>query len=198
MPRRASASTSVLAAIVTIVAGCSSTPVPTAAPARPAAVDGWTAVESGAGDLRLCLPPWLHAFDTSGAVFANEIVLAGGPGLQLLAEGPRTAEPQPASGDDLQRWLESRIDAPDAGASVVRRLDLPGGSAITIERVDRPATPEAWRIVAYAIRTPLGVGFLLLDGPPDAWATHEADAALIPWLLEFGSAAPPCTAQLAA
>ena len=54
----------------------------------------------------------------------------------------------------------------------------------------RPSSSTAWRLVAYAIRTPEGIAFLLIDGPPEAWAAHEADAALIPWLLIIGAAAP--------
>ena len=41
----------------------------------------------------------------------------------------------------------------------------------------------ARRIRAYAMRTPFGLAFLLIDGPEAAWAGHEADVALIPWLM---------------
>jgi hypothetical protein len=100
-----------------------------------------------------------------------------------MAEGPRTARPQPASGDDLQRWLERKIGAPGQGISAIERLDLPIGPAVVLERVDRAGTPTARRIRAYAIRTTLGLAFLLIDGPEGAWTGHEADVALIPWLM---------------
>jgi len=133
----------------------------------------------------------LVPFDTSEAIFANEVVPPGAQGLQLLAEGPRTAMPQPREGDDLARWLELKVGAPGQGSPTFREIELPSGPAVVLERLDRPLAPTAWRIFAAAIRTPLGVAFLLVDGPPASWAGREEDAAVILWLLEFGPGRRP-------
>ena len=50
-------------------------------------------------------------------------------------------------------------------------------------------TPSAWRLAAYAVRTPDGVAYLLIDGPPDAWVGREADADLVARLMEAAAAA---------
>ncbi|MCJ7711803.1 MAG: hypothetical protein MUQ32_13350 [Chloroflexi bacterium] len=137
---------------------------------------------SDAGDLRLVLPPWLAPFEKTGAVFANEVVEGGGQGIQLMAEGPLTADPQPGLGGS-ERWLEQRIESPGSGMPVRSKVQLPGGAAVRMERVDRAGTPLAWRFDAYAIETPAGTAYLVIDGPPDAWVGHEDDLARIPLLL---------------
>jgi hypothetical protein len=170
-------------AVVLLVTACSAeaTPLPTIPPV-PA---GWATTDNG--DLSLALPPWLIPFDTTAAIFANEIVDPGADWVELMAEGPRTAESQPGAGDSLEAWLRQRIDfGPGLGQPTIRLVDLPAGSAVSIERLDRPGTRLAWRIAAYAIRTPRGVAYLLLDGPPDRWAERADDLALIPWFIRFG------------
>jgi hypothetical protein len=136
------------------------------------------------GDLWLILPPWLVPFDTTAAIFANEVVDPGAEWIELMAEGPRTAEPQPGAGDSLERWLRERIDVgPGLGAPTIQQVYLPAGPAVAIERLDRAGTAMAWRIAAYAIRTPRGVAFVQIDGPPASWPARVADLALIPWLV---------------
>ena len=152
--------------------------------AIPAVPADWVELH-GAGDLWLSMPPLLVPFERSGAVFANQVVPAGDQGLKLLAEGPRTATPQPER-EGAQRWLEERITAPDAGPAIVRDGFLPAGSAIRIERVDRVGTSTAWRLVAYAISTPHGTAYLLIDCPPEAWTGRDADLALIAQLVRTG------------
>ena len=72
--------------LFTMLAGCdggvpteAATPVPAAT--GPGPPDGWRWVDGHDGELRLSLPPWLEAFDTRGAIFANEV--PAGDGLQL-------------------------------------------------------------------------------------------------------------------
>jgi hypothetical protein len=177
---RGRAATLALAAVL-VVAGCSaeaSAPLPTVPPV-PA---GW--VEATNGDLSVTLPPWLVPFDTTAAIFANEVVDPGAEWMELMAEGPRTAEPQPSAGDSLERWLRQRIEfGPGLGVPTIRQVYLPAGPAVSIERLDRAGTRQAWRIAAYAIHTPRGVAFLQIDGPPDAWAKRANDLALIPSLI---------------
>jgi hypothetical protein len=164
--------------------GCAAGPRPAADPPEPPA--GWSTVTSDAGDVQLTLPPWLVPFDKTGAVFANEVVVGGGQGIELLAEGPGTAEPQPGLEGSAQR-LERRIESPGSGVPVRSRVQLPAGAAVRVERVDHPGTPLAWRFDAYAIDTPRGTAFLLIDGPPDAWAGREDDIARITLLLRAGA-----------
>ena len=148
---------------------------------------GWSRVTSGASDLEVFLPPWMVAFETSGAIFANEVMADETPGLQLLAEGPRTAEIQPAAGEPIEAWLAARIEAPGAGEPLVESTGLPAGHAIVMRRLDRAGTATAWRIAAWAIRTPYGVAYLLIDGPPERWVGREEDVERIARLLS----APP-------
>jgi hypothetical protein len=130
------------------------------------------------------LPPWIVAFDTTGAIFANEVVEPGAQGLELLAEGPLSAEPQPGVGEDLRVWLAARLADPGAGEPVFRDVLLPAGPAVMVERTDRPATATARRHRAWAIRTPAGVAFLWIDGPRGAWDVREDDLARILMFLE--------------
>lgn len=178
--------TSVVAVFLALATGCG-------APSPESAPSGWTRVASGSGDLEVHLPPWLVAFDTSGAIFANEVTRDGTRGLQLLAEGPETAELQPAPGDAIETWLAARIDAPGAGVATIEQVTLPARAAVVIRREDRAGTATAWRLVAYAIRASAGVAFLLIDGPPERWAGLEADATAIARLLSLPQARAPAT-----
>lgn len=174
-------------AAVLLVAGCSaeaSAPLPTVPPV-PA---GWVNVDNG--DLSLDLPPWLIPFDTTGAIFANEVPNPQRHWVQLMAEGPRTAEAQPAAGESLERWLRRRLESPDEGQPSIQQIDLPAGPALQLERLDAAGTRLAWRFAAYAINTPFGVAFLQIDGPPDTWIGREDDLAMIPWLMRVGSGQP--------
>ena len=133
---------------------------------------------SDRGDLQVSLPPWLAPFDTSGAIFANEVIVGGAEGIELIAEGPDTAEPQPGT-EGAAAWLERRMKSPGSGVSVRTAVELPSGESVRIERVDRAGTPSARRLDGYAISTSFGTAYLLIDGTPGAWAGHEADLARI-------------------
>lgn len=74
----------------------------------------------------------------------------------------------------------------------MRGIDLPSGSGVAIDLVLLADTPLASRLAAYAIRTPAGVAFLLIEGPPAAWAAHAADASLLPMLMELGPGRAGC------
>jgi hypothetical protein len=172
----------VLAVAAFLSLSACSTNAPPSLPTTPPVPAGWTTVATG--DVSLLLPAWLVPFDTTGAVFANEVVEPGADWVQLLAEGPGSVEPQPGPNESLERWLHERIDlGAGLGQPTVRLVDLPAGPAVAIERLDRAGTRLAWRIAAYAIRTPRGVAFLQLDGPPDRWAMRADDLALIPWFV---------------
>ena len=70
-------------------------------------------------------------------------------------------------------------------------LQLPAGDALVLRRIDRAGTPQAWRLAAYAIDTPAGIAYLLIDGPPDAWEGREDDVARIANLLRARRAPTP-------
>ena len=140
----------------------------------------------GSGDLRMALPWWLVPFDTTATLFANEPLRPGGDGfLELTAEGPQTLIPLPAPRESLEAWLERRIEPWGPGEGAARWVELPAGSGVLIERILAPV-PHAWRLAAYAIQTPVGVAYLLVDGPPESWMGHEDDITLIPMLMELG------------
>ena len=176
--------------MMVVLAGCSNDSPPRAEAAATAPV-GWTTATSVGRDLRLILPASLVVFEDSGAIFANEVRPGGEQALQLMAEGPRTAEPQPRSGEDARVWLERKIGAPAQGDPVIHSVDLPVGPALVLERTDRAGTATAWRIAAYAITTDFGVAFLMIDGPPASWVGWDDDVRRIPLLLQVGPGAGP-------
>jgi hypothetical protein len=178
--------TGVALLLLTLVAGCNEAavaeaPTPVPAATMPVPPAGWTWVAGDNGGMRLALPPWLAAFDTKGAIFANEV--PAGEGLQLLADG--RPEPQPAFGEDLRRWMAARLADVGTGEPVFRDVLLPAGPALMLERIDRGGTAMAWRHRAWAIRTPAGVAFLWIDGPPGAWDPHLDDVERIPVFLQL-------------
>ncbi len=179
-----------LAAALTVLVMLAACGVTTQPAPRPTTPPGWATVESSAGGLWVDLPPWIVAFDTSGAVLANEPPRDDGTWIQVLAMPPDPAGPQAASAAEAQSWLEaqfgSQFDSPIAGPATVRTVDLPGGSAIRLDRIDGAGTPQAWRFAAYAISTPTGLALLVIDGGVAAWAGREADLDLIPQLIQFG------------
>jgi hypothetical protein len=186
VPRRPRPVLGPLAVAIGLVAlGCASEPAVTATATPLVGPSGWVISTSSSHDLRLALPPWLVTFDRTGAIFANEVVAPGAQGLELLGEGPLSVEPQPGVGEDLRAWLAARLADTGAGESVFRDVLLPAGPAVMVERIERPASHTAWRHRAWAIRTPAGVAFLWIDGPPGAWDTREDDLARIPLLLEL-------------
>ena len=159
-------------------------PTPAPGPDTPIAVaapDDWAWTASSDGSVWVALPPWLVAFDTQGAVFANQP--PPGQGLQLLAQGTGAGD-QPRS-DDVELWLRERIFSPIEGSADVDRIEVPAGSALHITRLDGAGTRQAWQIEAWAIETPDGVGYLQIDGPPAAWTGHGEDVARIASLLRY-------------
>jgi hypothetical protein len=174
----------VVAATALLASGCSGERPNAAAPTPVSIPDDWIASESSSHDVRIALPPWLVAFDTTDGVLANEASPAGTESMQLLVAGPR-ADLQPAFGQDLRAWLSERLRDVGSGTSAFEDVWLPSGSAVKMDRTDRAGTALAWRHRAWAIRTPAGVAFLWIDGPPNAWTDREADLARIPVLLEL-------------
>jgi hypothetical protein len=172
-----------LLSIASIVAGCGS-PAPTRDPSAMAwsPPPDWVTVSGNSG-VQLTLPPYIFVFDVQNAIFANE---APPPGetdipIQLWAQGPNTDE-QPRNGESLAAWIERRLDNPAKGIPTVTPVSFPAGAGIRYDRVDSDASGWAWRIVVFALQTPRGVAWLMIDGPPDEWAARAADLERIPYL----------------
>jgi len=175
----------VIAAVLEIAACGSQTSsaAPTVA-ATPAIPDRWVTVSTTDPALQMTLPPWLLVADNMTAIFANE---APPPGtsdipIQLMAMPP-SADTQPGPNGDLLAWLETRLGDVGKGVPVVSEVILPAGPAVRYERIDRAGTPTAWHILAFAIRTPSGVAYLMIDGLPEAWPGRVEDIEQIPLFL---------------
>lgn len=168
-----------------VLATCGSqvmSPAPTASAWTPP--PDWVTVSNAERSFQLTLPPYIVVGDSHGAIFANE---APPPGqseipIQLWAEGPIIAD-APRPGDDLVAWVERRLENPAKGAPTVTRVALPAGPGIRYDRIDGAGTANPWRIVVFAIETPRGAAWLMIDGPPDEWAARAGDLERIPFLL---------------
>lgn len=160
----------------------------TAGPALPSAPlrpEGWPTVTSGRGDLRLSLPPGFGVGDASGAIFANRIPGDDGRWVQLMAEGPRAQDfPPPGPDEPLDDWVERRWLGSEEPLELptTRTLLLPAGEALEWRGTIR-ADPVR-TLLLYAIRTPAGVAFVAIDGPPEEMELLAADIDLILHLLE--------------
>jgi len=158
-----------------------------ALPTRPPIPGGWHRVVSGSGDLELVLPQDIVASETSGPIFANERPDGSSAWIELVAEGPLTAAPQPEEASSLAEWLERRwLDQRELRSPIAERVVLlPAGEAIELRaRFAGGATGER-SIIVYAIRTPEGVAFLSIEGAPEALAARASDLDLIAHLMEF-------------
>lgn len=165
------------------VLGCGA-PSATAPPVAP----GWTpppdwVTVSGNSGVQLTLPPYIVVFDVQNAIFANE---APPPGtsevpIQVWAHAPNNDE-RPHDGEGLAAWVERRLDNPAKGIPTVTPMRFPAGQGIRYDRIDSDASGWARRIVVFAIETPKGAAWLMIDGPPEEWAARAADLERIPLL----------------
>jgi hypothetical protein len=164
--------------------GCGS-PSASAVPAAPAWTPppDWVTVSNDEATFQLTLPPYILVGDRRGSIFAN---VAPPPGsseipIQLWAQGP-VIDDGPQDGEDLFTWVDRRFETPFKGVPTVTRVALPAGAGIRYDRIDAAGTPNAWRIVIFAIETPRGAAWLMIDGSPDEWAARAGDLEWIPWL----------------
>ncbi len=181
---RALAPLAVVAAVLLAACGSRTSSPPPIVAATPTIPDGWVTVSTTDPAIQMALPPWLLVFDNMTAIFANE---APPPGtteipIQLMAMPP-SANTQPGPNGDLVGWLETRLGEAGKGVAVVSEVTLPAGRAVRYERIDRAGTPTAWHILAFAIRTPSGVAYLMIDGLPNAWPARAEDIERIPLFL---------------
>jgi hypothetical protein len=169
--------------LATALLGCAA-PAPAPEPSlawQPPA--DWVIVSNAEGSFQVTLPPYLEVFDTQVAIFANERPrVPGGPiPIQLWAQGP-VLEDRPGPGESLAAWIDRRLNSPVKGLATVTSIVLPLGAGIRYDRVDASGTPNAWRIVVFAIDSPRGIAWLMIDGPPDEWAARADDLERVPFL----------------
>ena len=169
------------------------TPEPTI-PTAPAVPDGWQVVASDSGDVRLAAPPDLAVLDLASGIMLQGEMVGGTTPIQDWATGPRGASVQPAPGETLRAWLEDSGWVPKEGSGGItevgdaseRDVWLPAGRALEVAITAQPGTPDASRVVAYAIETADGFGVLQILGQADVMEARRGDLALLPLLVSFG------------
>ena len=155
-------------------------------PAPPPVPEGWQTVSSMSGDLVLRLPPDFGAAADWSSIVANPPPDGQGAWITVLVESPAGADLQPSPGTSLAAWLDERWFAGDNGEwspPVTMAIRLPAGDGVWLTRTLIGGRPFSSTL--YAIRTPDGVGFLVIDGPSDLVDVREADLELIPRLLSY-------------
>ena len=128
----------------------------------------------------------------------NEVLVQGATDgnltpIEIWAVGPAGVQPQPRGGEALLGWLEAAAWVPRAGVGGVTDTSdegegevlLPAGRAYRVARTAQPGTPEASRVVVYAIATERGFAVLRILGHPDAVGARAEELALVPMLAEF-------------
>jgi hypothetical protein len=190
-----------MAVVLAAAAACDA---PSAARATPEVIDrppippGWTTISSDAGDVRLTLPPDFEALFTGDGVIAQPAAdeAGGAPGLEIMALGPVSVVPQPASGEPMRTWLDASSWVPRAGDGGVtrvsgradRELVLPAGRAIEVAVTVDPGTDAASRVVVYAIATDDGIAVLRFVGfPPVRFEERADEMLLVAALVGFGA-----------
>ncbi len=189
-----------LVAILSLILGACAAPPPSSPtpeptiPTAPAVPDGWQVVTSDAGDVRLAVPPDLVALDRASGILLQGGMHGGTTPVQVWATGPREAPVQPAPGETLREWLEVSGWVPKEGSGGItevgdvseREVWLPAGRALEVAITAQPGTPDASRVVAYAIETSDGFGVLQVLGQPDVMETRRGELSLLPQLVGFG------------
>lgn len=164
------------------------------APARPPIPATWVIIQSG--DIEVTAPPDLERL----ALDLPDVILLQAPfdgrvtPLQVSAHSPSALPDQPAPGESLRTWLERGSWIPMEGEGGVtsvadvseREVLLPTGRALEAAATVQPGTPEASRVVAYAIETADGFAVLQILGQPNVLEDRADELRLIPLLLRFG------------
>ena len=163
-------------------------------PEPPGIPEGWQVVTSEAGDVQIAVPPDLAVLDLSSGILLQGEMVAGSTPIQVFAIGPGDAQVQPAGGESLRAWLRASSWAPTEGSGGItgladeteREVWLPAGRALEVARTAQPGTPDASRVVVYAIETPEGFGVLQIFGHPDFMEQRRRELSLLPLLISFG------------
>ena len=154
-------------------------------PPRPAVPNTWSLALAYSRDVRVALPPYVVPTYFDNSVLANEAPAGRNIWLEVHAIGPAGVD-QPAVGQTLSDWLESRAPDQARGATQIRSLALPAGLSVELRTIYAPGTPQESHARLYAIETADGVAYLQIIGGPDDFANHATDIDLIPMLMEAG------------
>lgn len=164
------------------------------APTRPPVPASWSTIE--AGDVELTVPADLGRLgpDIPDVILLQVAFDGRATPLQVSAHGPSALSDQPAPGESLRSWLERGTWFPREGqggissvGDVTEREELlPAGRALGAAATVNPGTPEASRVVAYAIETPEGFAVVQIVGEPDVIDDRAAELRLILLLFRFG------------
>lgn len=165
-----------------------------AAPTRPPAPATWVTIRSG--DVELTAPADLERLplDLPDVIFLQVAFDGRLTPLQVSAHGPTALPDQPAPGESLRSWLERGTWFPREGQGGISATSdviegeelLPAGRAFGAATTANPGTPEASRVVAYAIETPEGFAVVQMLGVPDVIEDRADELRLILLLFRFG------------
>lgn len=182
---------SLAAVLLVTAAGCASTQTPATLPPRPAVPDGWTTVQTAAGDLEMTLPPYIDAFDTEAAIHANEPPdpATGQFTFSLMGTGPWTVvdllEPGETAGEWIERVVLSGVPAERRTDTTSEQVLLPSGVGHRVRTTVDAGTVEENVVLVWAVPTQDRVGYLVINGSPAGIEEHAADAELIAQLMRF-------------
>jgi len=172
-------------------AGSTAPDAPATAPERPAVPEGWATVSSDAGDVELTAPGDLPAIYTQQGVLLQGALVGPTP-IEVWLSGPTDVVPQPKAGQSIRAWLmedgawaPSEADGLTLDEESERELFLPAGPAIELAWTVQRGTPDASRVVVYAIRSERGIAILRILGQPDAIRARADDLMLIALLVRI-------------
>lgn len=180
------------------VAACAGQTIPASEPTatsveRPPIPEGWVTVASEDGTVVIVVPPDLVGIPLPGEVLVQGPNTGNVTPVEIWATGPIGAQPQPRGGEALRGWLEAGGWLPRAGSGGVTEtvdeaegeVSLPAGLAYRVAATAQPGTPEASRVIAYAVATERGFAVLRILGDPETLDTRADELALVPLLVRF-------------
>lgn len=148
------------------------------------------------GEIELTVPADLERLDLDlpDVIFLQVAFDGRVTPLQVSAHGPSALSDQPAPGDSPRSWLERGLWFPREGQGGISSVGdvterdelLPAGRAFGAAATVDPGTPEASRVVAYAIETLEGFAVVQFLGPPDVVENRADELRLILLLFRFG------------
>lgn len=184
-------------AVVLLVA-CGA-PEATKLPSRPPIPTGWVVLASNLNDVRVALPSEEKSAVPNGlpsSVYAQIPPDRQGRfhGPVITADSPRGTEPQPQPPLTYERvaaWLLTQTEVKSRDVDGISSVRLPAGDAIELRFTQGRGSRDELVAAAYAIRTPAGVGFLVIAIPRADLAGYIDVLRLAPLLIEFGPTPGP-------
>ena len=150
---------------------------------------------SSDGDVTVVVPPDLGQLALPHGVFAQGPMVGDNPSLEIWVAGPRDAQPQPRGAEPLRGWLEAGAWIPSLGDGGISSIGeesegaewLPAGRAYRVAMTAFPGTPDATRVIGYAIATEDGFAVLRIVGAPDVVRARADELRLIALLVHFAA-----------